>query len=139
MRSANKLLVTNAGALKAKYAKKYSKAEDAIQGLIKADATAQSRLLIQTAGRKQRRPLMASGMRTTPTISQLSVRPISSCIKTWRIPSMRRTMMTISTSQAISLMRAMLRTARRFPISEDRPVSLGESRISMHWAMRRIS
>jgi hypothetical protein len=38
MPSANKLLVTNVGALKAKYAKKYPKVEEAIEGLIKADA-----------------------------------------------------------------------------------------------------
>ena len=39
MPSANKLLVTNVGALKTKYLKKYSKVEEAIRGLIKADAS----------------------------------------------------------------------------------------------------
>jgi hypothetical protein len=39
MPSVNKLLVTNVGALKAKYLKKYSKVEEAIHGLIKADET----------------------------------------------------------------------------------------------------
>jgi hypothetical protein len=39
MPSANKLLVTNVGALKAKYLKKYSKVEEAILGLIKADTS----------------------------------------------------------------------------------------------------